>query len=76
MGRKTSVLHDMGCRTHSHLCLHHGWSLSTQHFDSLEDVDHSLVTHPLQYYTQSDKYTCPANASTAHAHPKTCENSF
>lgn len=28
------------------LCLHHGWSLSTQHFDSLEDIDYSLVTHP------------------------------
>lgn len=48
-----------------HLGLHHGWSLCSQHFDSLEDVDHSFITHPLQHYAQRDKDTCSPNTSTA-----------
>lgn len=47
-----------------HLRLHHGWSLCTQHFDCLEDVHSSLITHPLQHDTESDEHTRPTHART------------
>lgn len=50
--------------TPSYLRLHHGWPLSTEHLDGLEQVDHSLVPHPLQNNAQGDEHTSPPNTST------------
>lgn len=47
-----------------YLRLHHGWSLCAQHFDRLEDVHSSLVTHPLQHDTERDEHACPSHART------------
>lgn len=51
-------------RETNYLSLDHGWSLSAQHFNCLKDVDHSFIFHPLEYDTQSDEDSCPANSGT------------
>lgn len=48
----------------SYLCLHHCRSLSSECLYGLEEVDHSLVPHPLQDDAQGDEYTSPSNTST------------
>lgn len=48
----------------SHLCLYHGRSLSAQCFDRLEKIHHSLIPHPLQNNTQSDKHSGTTHTST------------
>lgn len=47
------------------LSLHHGRALCSQHLDCLEHVYHSLITHPLQYDTQSDEDSSATHTSTA-----------
>lgn len=47
-----------------HLCLNGGRSLGAQHLDSLEDVHHALVPHPLQNDAEGDEHTGPAHSGT------------
>ena len=47
-----------------YLCLHHGGSLSSQRLDGLEEVHHSLVSHPLQHNAQRDENTRPSYTRT------------
>lgn len=53
------------CLCTVYLRLHHGWSLCPQHFDSLEDVHCSFITHPLQDNAQSDEDTRPPHTGAA-----------
>ncbi len=48
----------------AHLCLNGGGSLGAQHLDSLKDVYHSLVPHPLQHDAEGDEYTSPPYSGT------------
>lgn len=47
----------------AHLCLNGGRSLGAQHLDSLEDVHHSFIPHPLKHDTEGDEYTSPSYSS-------------
>lgn len=47
-----------------YLCLNGGRSLGAQHLDSLKDVHHSFVSHPLQHDAEGDEHTGPPYSST------------
>lgn len=49
-------------------CLHHGWTLDTQHLDSLEDVQNALTAHALQHNAQSYKAARTSDTSTETTH--------
>lgn len=53
------------CEMDPYLGLYHGWPLSAQGFDGLEQIHHSLISHPLQYNTQCDEHSCTTHAGTA-----------
>lgn len=47
------------------LRLHHCWPLCSEHFDRLEYVHDSLITHPFQHDTQRNEDPSPSNTGTA-----------
>ena len=49
---------------HRYLALDHGWPLSPESPDGLEDIHHSLVPDPLQHDAQGDEDAGPPDAST------------
>lgn len=51
-------------KTNSYLSLHHRWTLRTQYPCRLEHINNTLILHPFQNYTQSDKDSGSAHAST------------
>ena len=59
-GRTRENNHNSG---NAHLCLNGGWSLGAQHLDSLENVHHALVPHPLQHDAEGDEHTGPSYSS-------------
>lgn len=47
------------------LGLHHRWSLGAKSLHRLEEIDHSLVPHPLQHDAEGDEHSGPAHPGTA-----------
>ncbi len=47
-----------------YLCLHHGRPLCAQGLNCLEQIHHTLISHPLQNNTESDENTCSSYSST------------
>ena len=52
----------------AHKCLDHGWSLDTQHLDSLKDVHDTFQLHPLQDDVKGNEHSSPPHARAAVHH--------
>ena len=48
----------------TYLGLYHGGSLSSQLFDSLEDIHHALTLQSLDQNTEGTEHSCSTNPST------------